>query len=97
VKRSTMYIIVAILAIFIFSIIGVRCQLRITSSNNEGIEITRDGLDVMDVAYADNEPQQSHTTLLIEVVNGRHGSIWKFRDHNRECYFNSSGGIWCTP
>jgi len=33
---------------------------------------------------------------VIEVSNGRHGSIWKFYDDNRECYFNSAGGIWCT-
>jgi hypothetical protein len=50
-----------------------------------------------------NAPAQSSTampsskaSLMIEVSNGRHGSIWKFVDDNRECYFNSSGGIWCT-
>ena len=50
-----------------------------------------------------SEPAQSSTTeassnasLVIEVSTGRHGSIWKFYDGNRECYFNSSGGVWCT-
>jgi len=37
-------------------------------------------------------------TPVVEVIYyGKHNSIWKFWDNNRECYFNSSGGIWCTP
>ena len=51
----------------------------------------------------DGRPAQSSTTeasadasLVVEVSTGRHGSIWKFYDGNRECYFNSSGGIWCS-
>jgi len=38
----------------------------------------------------------SEATLVIEVSSGRHGSVWKFVDGNRQCYFNSSGGMWCT-
>lgn len=51
----------------------------------------------LNTANAQDEMSQTTTTLMVEVVNGRHGSIWKFIDRNRDCYFNSSGGIWCTP
>ena len=47
-------------------------------------------------AYAQGQMPLSSATLVIEVKSGFHGSVWKFRDSNRECYFNSSGGIWCT-
>jgi hypothetical protein len=49
------------------------------------------------VSSASGEVRLSHTVKVVEVVGGIHGSIWKFWDNNRECYFNSSGGIWCTP
>jgi len=39
---------------------------------------------------------KSVPTLVIEVNANHHGSIWKFYDGNRECYFNSAGGVWCT-
>jgi len=46
---------------------------------------------------ADTEPRLSYTTLVVERVAGVHGDIFKFRDGNRECYFNGKGGIWCSP
>jgi hypothetical protein len=48
-------------------------------------------------AYAGSPPAIAGAVLVVEVLNGSHGSIWKFEDDNRECYVNSSGGIWCTP
>ena len=50
------------------------------------------------LAEASLPPAKASAELLIEVENGRHGSIWKFQDGpTRVCYFNSSGGIWCAP
>jgi hypothetical protein len=34
--------------------------------------------------------------MVVKHRPGTHGSVWKFRDANRECYFNSKGGIWCS-
>jgi hypothetical protein len=44
---------------------------------------------------AGGPPPTSFSSPVVVVRNGEHGSIWKFHDGNRECYFNSAGGIWC--
>lgn len=44
---------------------------------------------------AGGSPPTSFSSPVVVVRNGEHGSIWKFHDGNRECYFNSAGGIWC--
>jgi len=62
-------------------------------------------ITVLTAAFITNRASATHlgestndlTVEVVEVKNGVHGSIWWFRDDNRECYFNSSGGIWCTP
>lgn len=51
------------------------------------------------------ETDQVDTTLPVTLVVGgetvtsaRYPSVWKFKDpkaSNRDCYFTSSGGIWC--
>lgn len=54
------------------------------------------GFHLSDEAPASNEPLLSYTTKVVEAEPGTHGSVWKFQDGNRTCYFNARGGIWCT-
>ncbi len=48
-------------------------------------------------ASADTEPRLSNVARVVEPKTGIHSAVWKFWDNNRECYFVSGGGIWCTP
>jgi len=51
------------------------------------------------VSEASTNPYASlpKAELIVKGSGGSHGSIWKFTDGIRECYFNSHGGIWCAP